>query len=69
MQRLLADIYCVGLGHDRKRDLDEGVLVAGALIRALQPEKNEKDVWFFQASTDGGRTWYWQRSYERPPIK
>jgi len=53
------------------KETTEGTLEAGARIRAITEgvDSAGQPVWTFQASTDGGKTWFKERSHERPVVE
>jgi hypothetical protein len=69
--RLTADVWCVGVHPVTGRDIEEGTLEAGALIRGIEyyVDDDGSVVATFEASTDGGMTWFPQRGYERLSIE
>ena len=70
---LSADLECTGIHGTTGRDTEEGTLEAGALVRRAKKSTTGSiwsgvDSWTFEASTDGGATWYEQRSSEEPSL-
>lgn len=65
--KLIRDTLATGVHGITGRDIDEGTLVAGTLIRDCLTHTPNVDGGVettFQASTDGGVSWYKQRSFE-----
>lgn len=70
---LARDCEAVGVHGVTGRDVDEGTLVAGTRVREVVTREEQdpsgdgtRQVTTFQASTDGGKTWYDQRTMEDP---
>jgi len=60
---LARDCYAWAVHPVTGRDYEEGTLVAGTRVRNVISGYQETS---FEASTDGGETWYLQRTTEDP---
>jgi hypothetical protein len=73
-RKLTEDTTCIGIHGTTGEEMDEGgELAAGALVRAVTIfdallAGEETTVVTFDASTDGGKTWYRQRTYGDLPL-
>ena len=70
MKRLTKDLFAVGLHGKTGQATEEGTLAAGSLIKQIKAGGGDGTLrrWMFLASTDGGKTWYKQVSYEAPQL-
>lgn len=72
IQKLAADQAAVGIHGITGQPIDTGTLMAGTLVRDLHKGVDTSDpsvpVWRFDASTDGGVSWYRQMSYWEPAV-
>lgn len=68
---LTEKLFSTSIHAITKREYAEGYLEPGTLIRRLSTEWDNLGymVWDFQASTDGGKAWFWERSHEQPQTK
>ena len=69
IKKLARDTYAVG---SYELGSATGYLAAGTLVRAVKSTRSTSEdglagdvITTFQASTDGGVTWYDQRAYEK----
>jgi hypothetical protein len=67
---LAEDTYAIGIHGVTGQQIDEGDLCIGTPVRNVRVERDgptdAETVYRFEASTDGGRTWYTQETYGRP---
>lgn len=64
-KRLRADTWAMGVHGITGQDVEEGELAAGTLVRNVtyQHTQEGRQAVRFEASSDGGVSWYPQRSY------
>lgn len=66
VKALARDVWCEGIHGVTGQVTEEGTLAAGALVREMESEETEDGLSTeFEASTDGGRTWFRQRTLGR----
>lgn len=65
---LARDTYAIGIHGVTGQQTDEGTLEAGTPVRNVRKVEGdaEVDCYRFEASTDGGKTWYTQETYGKP---
>ena len=49
-------------------EVEEGTLLPGTKVRKVTKDSDAlgQPTWNFQASTNKGKTWFWQRSHANP---
>jgi hypothetical protein len=67
---LSAPCWAVGINARTGQAIDEGLLAIGTRLRRLSKGQTEVGPrWTFEASTDEGRSWFKQESFEAPKTK
>lgn len=63
--KLTKDTYAIGIHAVTGQQTEEGTLAAGTLVRAVETEPTVDGGTrvTFEASTDGGATWYQQFTF------
>lgn len=67
---LAHDVFSTTIHGTTGQLLDEGTLAAGTLVRHVRAEEREDGTETrFQASTDGGQTWFEQVTFDRVTVE
>lgn len=66
------DIDCTFIHGITGQEVSTGTLEAGALVKNIREhgvsDWSGETIYRFEASTNGGRSWYTQESYSRPAV-
>lgn len=70
MKNLIKELFAVGIHGKTGQQTEEGTLAVGTLIKRVKMDGGYGSLrrWVFLASTDGGKSWYKQVSYDAPEL-
>ena len=67
---LTKSIFSTSIHPVTGQGVAEGILAVGSLIKEITEDSDSlgQPTWEFLASTDGGTTWFSERSHEEPVV-